>query len=162
MIDGTIDHVAIAVRSIPASVPFVANVLGGVFLFAGEDDDQGFRWAQFRYPGGGKIELVTPLGPDGFLARFLDQRGEGVHHVTFKLPDIARAIGHVRAQGIEPVGIALDDPAWKQAFIHPRDGHGVLVQLVESPFSDEDVARHHLADHGRDGHRHLQLQDLLA
>lgn len=162
MIDGTIDHVAIAVHRIRDAVPMYVETLGGSFLFAGENSAQGFRFAQFRYPGGGKIELLEPLAPDGFVGRFLERRGEGPHHITFKVPDIFRAIEHVRAQGIEPVNVFTDDRTWKEAFIHPKQAHGVLVQLAQSAMTDEEAARHHLVDHGGEDHRHLRYDDLFA
>jgi methylmalonyl-CoA/ethylmalonyl-CoA epimerase len=162
MIGAQLDHVAVAVRSVAAATPFVVDVLGGEFLFAGENASQGFRWAQFRFPGGGKIELVTPIGTDGFLQRFLDRRGEGVHHVTLKVPDIHAAIAHLRARGIDPVGVQTKGRRWKEAFIHPRDAHGVLFQIAQSAATDEETARHHLSDHAGADHRHLRLADLLA
>ena len=77
-----LDHVAVAVRSIKAALPLSRDALGGVYLMGG-DQDGTWRWIQFRYPGGGKVELLEPLG-DGFLSRFLEGHGEGLHHVTFK------------------------------------------------------------------------------
>src|SRR5688572_23536795 len=97
MLDALVDHVAVAVHSIATAAPLFVDALGGKFLFAGENASQGFRWAQFRFPHGGKIELVTPTSPDGFVQRFLDRRGEGVHHMTLKVPDIVRSIEHLRA-----------------------------------------------------------------
>ena len=106
------------------------------------------------------MELVTPTTPDGFVQRFLDKRGEGVHHVTLKVPDIARAIEHLRAEDVELMRVSIENPSWKEAFIHPRDGHGVLIQIAQSKFSDEDAARHHLTDHETADHKHLRLTDL--
>ena len=160
MLDAQIDHVAIAVRSVAAAKPLFVDALGGEFLFAGENTSQGFRWAQFRFPHGGKIELVTPIDGEGFVQRFLDKRGEGVHHITLKVPDIALAIENVRAHGFEPVRISLEHPSWKEAFLHPKDAHGALIQLAQSAFSDEESARHHLTDHETADHRHLKLADL--
>ena len=160
MLDAQVDHVAIAVRNVGAAVPLFVDALGGEFLFAGENRSQGFRWAQFRFPNGGKIELVTPTTPDGFVQRFLDRRGEGVHHVTLKVPDIGRAIAHLREQNVELMRVSTDHPSWKEAFIHPRDGHGVLIQIAQSRFSDEEAAAHHLTDHETADHRHLNLADL--
>ncbi|MGH2795300.1 MAG: VOC family protein [Actinomycetota bacterium] len=162
MLDAQIDHVAVAVHSVASAKPFFVDALGATFLFAGDNVRQGFRWAQFRFPYGGKIELVTPIGGDGFVQRFLDKRGEGVHHLTLKVPDIVAAIAHLESQGIEPVNVSIEHPSWKEAFIHPRDGHGVLVQVVQSAFSDEDTAEHHLRDHGTSDHRHLGLAELLG
>jgi methylmalonyl-CoA/ethylmalonyl-CoA epimerase len=161
MLDATVDHVSIAVRDLRAAIPFYTNMLGATFLFAGERRDQGFRWAQFRFPGGGKLELVTPGGSDGFVARFLDSRGEGVHHVTLKVPDIELAIAHLESQGVPLFNVSVERPDWKEAFIHPRDANGTLIQLAQARFSDQEVARHHLEPHEPDSHRHLTLADLL-
>ena len=160
MLDAQVDHVAVAVRSVAAAVPLFVDALGGEFLFAGENKSQGFRWAQFRFPQGGKIELVTPIAGDGFVQRFLDGRGEGVHHVTLKVPDISRAIAHLRERGVELMRVSTEHPSWKEAFIHPKAGHGVLIQIAQSAFSDEESARHHLTDHETTDHRHLRLADL--
>lgn len=162
MIDALVDHVAVAVRDISSAVPLFVDALGGKFLFAGENAAQGFRWAQFRFPHGGKIELVTPSSGDGFVQRFLDRRGEGVHHVTLKVPDIVLALEHLRSRGVEPINVRLGHPSWKEAFIHPRDGHGVLIQLAQSRYSDEEAAQHHLSDHDEADHRHLRLEDLMG
>jgi len=160
-LDAKVDHVAIAVRDMRAAIPFYVDGLGARFLFSGERGDQGFRWAQFAFDGGGKIELVTPLSADGFVARFLDRRGEGVHHVTLKVPDIFQAVEHLGAQGIPLINVHTDDPGWREAFIHPTQANGTLIQLAQSPYSDEQMAQHHLEQHGDSDHRHLSLDDLL-
>ncbi len=162
MLDAQVDHVAIAVHNVAAAKPLFVDALGGKFLFAGENRSQGFRWAQFRFPQGGKVELVTPTTPDGFVQRFLDRRGEGVHHVTLRVPDISLAIAHLRDQEIELMRVSTEHASWKEAFIHPRDAHGVLIQIAQSRFSDEEAAAHHLTDHETADHRHLRLADLMA
>lgn len=160
MIDAQLDHVAIAVRDIRRSMRLFVDALGARFLYAGDNQSQGFRWAQFLLPQGGKFELVTPLDPDGFVHRYLDRRGEGVHHVTLKVPDIHRAIEHLRATGVEPIRVSTEHRAWKEAFIHPKDAHGVLIQVAQSRFGDEETARHHLSDHTSSDHRHIRPEDL--
>lgn len=155
-----IDHVAVAVHEVARAAPFFADALGGSFLFAGDSHEQGFRFAQFTFPGGGKIELVTPLAPDSFVARFLARRGEGVHHVTFKTDDIRAAIAHLEATGIPVINVSTESEEWKEAFVHPRDAHGVLIQIAESPMADADVARHHMEDHTGTGHRHPSFEEL--
>jgi methylmalonyl-CoA/ethylmalonyl-CoA epimerase len=160
MIDATLDHVAIAVRDIRASMHLYSEILGAPFLFGGEAHKQGFRWAQFRLPGGGKFELVTPLG-EGFVSRFLDRHGEGVHHVTMKVPDIHRAIAHLTDNAIPLFSVWTSNESWKEAFVHPKDANGVLLQFAQSAWTDEEVATHHLSDHPEDaGHRHIRLADL--
>ena len=104
-----LDHVAVAVHSIKPALSLYRDALGGEYLMGG-DAGGSWRWLQVRYPGGGKVELLEPLG-DGFLSRFLDKRGEGLHHVTFKTDDIDAAIEQVRRLGYELVDVNLDDPA---------------------------------------------------
>src|ERR671919_665215 len=160
MLDAQVDHVAIAVRSVAAAKPLFVDALGGEFLFAGENRSQGFIWAQFRFPLGGKVELVTPTTADGFVQRFLDKRGEGVHHMTLKVPDILLALDHLRERNVELMRVSTENPSWKEAFVHPRDAHGVLIQIAQSRFSDEEAARHHLEPHESADHKHLRLTDL--
>ncbi len=159
VLDAQLDHIAVAVRDIRASMRVFQDALGAAFLFGGDVPGQAFRWAQFRFPHGGKIELVTPLG-DGFVQRFLDARGEGVHHVTLKTPDIHRSIAHLEATGVTPINVSVEGEHWKEAFIHPRDAHGVLVQVAQASWDDESMARHHLEDHAGAGHHHLGFHDL--
>jgi methylmalonyl-CoA/ethylmalonyl-CoA epimerase len=130
-----LDHVAVAVRSIKAALPLFRDALGGEYLMGG-DQGESWRWVQFRYPGGGKVELLEPLG-EGFLSRFLERRGEGLHHVTFKTDDIRAAISHVESLGYEVVDVHLDDPDWKEAFLRPSKAHGTLIQIAQSSEPDE-------------------------
>jgi methylmalonyl-CoA/ethylmalonyl-CoA epimerase len=136
-----LDHVAVAVRSIKAAVPLYRDALGGEYLMGGDVEDN-WRWVQFRYPGGGKVELLEPLG-DGFLSRFLDRYGEGLHHITFKTDDIEAAIAQVEGQGYELVDVKTDDPHWKEAFLRPSRAHGTLIQIAQ-PSGTDDEARERL------------------
>ncbi len=83
--------------------------------------------------GESKIELVEPTDDTTGVARFLDTRGEGFHHVCFEVPDLAAALDRLGEQGVELIDRApragADGPV---AFIHPRSAHGVLVELVEA------------------------------
>ena len=71
------DHVGIAVHAIKPALKLYRDGLGGEYLMGG-DQAGSWRWLQLRYPGGGKVELLEPLG-EGFLSKFLDSRGEGLH-----------------------------------------------------------------------------------
>jgi methylmalonyl-CoA/ethylmalonyl-CoA epimerase len=137
MPDLQLDHVAVAVRSIKAALPLFRDALGGQYLMGSDMD--GWRWVQFRYPGGGKVELLEPLG-GGFLASFLERHGEGLHHVTFKTEDIEAAIAHVESLGYELVDVHLSDADWKEAFLRPSGAHGTLIQLAQSSAPDEVAA----------------------
>jgi methylmalonyl-CoA/ethylmalonyl-CoA epimerase len=126
-----LDHVALGVRSVDAAAPFLVGDLGGRPV--GSGPGVGFRFWQWEYAGGGRIEVLEPDGPPGgFLHRFLERRGPGVHHVTFKVPSLAAAIERAGALGYEVVGVQTDWPAWKEAFLHPKQAQGIVVQLAES------------------------------
>src|SRR6188472_3756682 len=102
-----LDHVAVAVREIRPALRLFRDGLGGEYLMGADQDT--WRWLQLRFPGGGKIELLEPLG-EGFLSQFLEKHGEGLHHITFKTDDIHAAIAHLEGLGMELVDKSLDDP----------------------------------------------------
>jgi methylmalonyl-CoA/ethylmalonyl-CoA epimerase len=132
------DHVAVALRSIKPALRLYRDGLGGEYLMGADQGD--WRWLQLRWPGGGKVELLEPLA-DGFLTKFLDSRGEGLHHVTFKTDDIEGAIAHLRARGFELVDVNIGNPHWKEAFLRPSKSHGTLIQVAQSSASDDEAAK---------------------
>ena len=125
-----LDHIAVALPSIGQAPAIVAGLLGGI-----PDTTRPstvFRWATWLFDGGGCLEVLEPSGPDGFLHRFLAGHGPGVHHVTFKVPDLDKACHLARAAGQEVVGRDDSDPSWKEAFLHPKRAQGIVVQMVEA------------------------------
>lgn len=134
-----LDHVAVAVHSTRDALRLYRDALGGEYLMGGDQDT--WRWVQVRFPNGGKVELLEPLG-EGFLSRFLERRGEGLHHMTFKTDDIEAAIAHVEGLGYELVDVDLERPDWKEAFLRPAGAHGTLIQLAWSSRPDEEAREH--------------------
>lgn len=133
-IGGTVlDHVAHAVPRWQDVWVRYATDLGAVWASGGPG--RGFAPGQLRFANGARVEVLMPWAVEvnDFLARFLAHNGPGAHHLTFKVPDIAAALDQVRRTGVEPVGISLSDPEWKEAFLHPKVAHGVVVQLAEAP-----------------------------
>jgi len=125
-----LDHVALGLRRIADGVPFLVGELGARFMDGGPSGN--FTGGQGSFADGEKLELIEPLGePGGFMHRFLAARGPGVHHVTFKVPDIAAAAERVRSFGYEVVGYNDDSPYWKELFLHPKQALGIVVQLAE-------------------------------
>jgi methylmalonyl-CoA/ethylmalonyl-CoA epimerase len=126
-----LDHVALGLRRMSDGVPLVRDLLGGVHM--AELPEGAFRWTQWRFANGGVLELLEPDGPPGgFLHRFLDARGPGFHHVTFKVPELAAATARAEALGYGIVGYNDSQPLWKEAFVHPKQAMGIVVQLAES------------------------------
>ena len=105
-----LDHLAIGTTALTDGWDLFGGVLGGTWVYG--DDSPGFWWGQLSYAAGPKIELLTPAGgPDAaFLERFLAAHGAGPHHFNFIVTDIEATLGRIRALGIEPVGVKLDNP----------------------------------------------------
>lgn len=125
-----LDHVAIGTRALADGWELFGGLLGSSWVYGG--DSPGFWWGQLRFRTGPKIELLTSAGGPGaaFLERFLAARGAGPHHFTFIVADISTALSRVRAAGIEPVQISLVSAAWKEAFLHPKDAYGIVIQVA--------------------------------
>jgi methylmalonyl-CoA/ethylmalonyl-CoA epimerase len=128
----SLDHTAIAVRSIEDALPLYRDLLGGDPQELYERPELGFRTLTLRFPGGGGIELIAPLGERGFVQDFLAARGEGVHHITFMVADLAASVAEARAAGLRVIGEDYTDPAWQEAFISPKSAHGTIIQLAQS------------------------------
>jgi len=132
------DHVSIAVRDIDSVSPLI-SLLGAEYLDSGLGPGENFRWIQYSLPGWGRLELIAAVesDPANFITRFIDERGEGLHHLTFKVTDIIEATERAVALGF--LVTRFDDTLenWKEAFIHPRSAHGVLIQLAEFPDKDD-------------------------
>jgi len=125
-----LDHIAIALPRIADAPSVLVAVLGGV---PERMQPSGvFRWASWVYTGGGRIEILEPVGVDGFVHRFLAAHGPGVHHVTFKVPDLDAVCRRAERHGYGIVGRDESDPSWKEAFLHPKQALGIVVQLAEA------------------------------
>ncbi len=131
MTSTVLDHVAVGAHTLTDGWKLFGGVLGGAWAYGGQS--AGYWWGQLQFTAGPKIELLTPTGgPDSaFLERFLTARGPGPHHLNFIVADIRAALSRVEAAGIEPVQVSLQNPRWKEAFLHPRDAYGIVVQLAE-------------------------------
>lgn len=127
-----VDHVAMATWDASGPAKLLTEVLGATFVAGGDERGPGYRWLQFALPGG-KIEVIEPLHRDGFLYRFLTRRGEGLHHVTLYVRNLAETIPVLAGAGYDPVDVDLRHEHWKEAFLHPRDTSGVLIQLAQTP-----------------------------
>src|SRR5215831_2332498 len=129
-----IDHVAIIVRSIEQALSFYRDTLGIVPREIMEVPTEEVRIAFLPMggPGGSEIELVEPTNPDSSLAKFLEKRGEGLHHICLEVDDINAALAEMQEKGTPVLDkqprIAAEGRA---IFIHPKAAHGVLLELME-------------------------------
>ena len=126
-----IDHVAIAVRDQEKAKAFFVGTLGGRELFCAPAPGQGYRWTTIELGTSCFIELIDPTDREGFAHRFLETRGEGPHHITIQVDDIAKVHRHVEERGVPTFGFAEVFPGWKEFFIHPKNAFGTLIQFAE-------------------------------
>ena len=128
-----VDHIGVAVRSIETACTLFVDVLGATFVNGGDDPVLGIRTVQLRLPPGLRFELLQPARDHCYLHGYLAKRGEGVHHITILVGDIHRALAALDDAGYEVVDTDVtSDPTWKQTYLRPRSGHGMLLQIVES------------------------------
>ncbi len=129
-----LDHVAILVSDLDAAIALYRDVYGLALSEVEEVPTERVKVAIFGH-GAGRIELVSPLGPDSPMAKTIEKRGEGLHHVCLEVPDIASAMAALKARGAP----LLDEKprpgagGAQVAFVHPKGSRGVLVELRQGP-----------------------------
>lgn len=129
-----IDHVAIIVRDIEQALVFYRDTLG---IPPGEITDVPTEEVRIAFlpmggPGGSEIELVQPTSPTSSLARYLEKRGEGLHHICLEVDDIDAALSDMQMKGAPALDSVPRVAAEGRAiFIHPKAANGVLVELLE-------------------------------
>jgi methylmalonyl-CoA epimerase len=130
---GRIHHVASVVRDIDASIDFHARVLGLALEQVAEVPSQEVRIA-FLTAGDSKIELVSPTNETSGVARFLESKGEGFHHLCLEVPDIAAELSALATAGVQLINAeAVAGVEGPVAFLHPKSCNGVLIELIEAP-----------------------------
>lgn len=127
-----VDHVGIAVKSIDASIGYYIDTLGLKLLAMEEVASQQVRVA-FIDAGNVKLELLEPMGEDGAVAKFIEKRGEGVHHIAFGVTDIRSRMAELKEKGVQ---LLQDEPrpgagGAEVAFLHPKSSFGVLYELCD-------------------------------
>lgn len=129
-----LDHVAIAVKDLDVAVQYYVEVLGFPPPELEEVPEQQVKVAIFGH-GLGRIELICPTTSDSGVAKFLEKRGEGLHHVCVEVGDIEATLASLKAKGAQLIDQAPKPGAGgaKVAFIHPKGAHGVLTELRQGP-----------------------------
>ncbi len=126
-----IDHIGIVVRDIEEALQVYESALALTLDEVVEVPDQHVRVA-FLPVGETNVELVQPTSGDTGTARFLEKRGEGVHHICLEVDDIAVALDRLKDQGVPLIDeVPRPGAHGLVAFIHPKGAHGVLIELIE-------------------------------
>lgn len=129
------DHIAYCVADPRDTFQSLRGVLGLQWDLWEINGD--FGGVQVRFPSGFKIEVIHPNSnnEDHFTNRFVARQGRGPHHLTFRVRRIEDIIERAQSLGIDLIQVSLDYPMWREAFVHPRDAGGILVQIAECPVS---------------------------
>ena len=130
-----IEHLGIAVKSLEEAIPYYENILGLKCYSIEEVADQKVKTAFFKV-GQTKIELLEPTSEDSTIAKFIEKRGEGIHHMAFAIEDgVANALAEVEAKGVRLIDKAPRKGAegLTIAFLHPKSTCSVLPELCENP-----------------------------
>jgi methylmalonyl-CoA/ethylmalonyl-CoA epimerase len=136
-----IDHIAIAVERLEDIMEAYERLPGVSFEDAGEMASEGVRLANFR-AGGITIEFLEPLGKESPVARFIEKRGPGIHHIGFEVSNLEEWIRLLKAAGVRLVNETPRN-GWggrKIVFLHPSSAGGVLIELCEYKRGDSDEA----------------------
>ncbi len=129
-----IEHIGIAVKNIDESIKYYENVLGLKCYAIEEVKDQKVKTAFFMV-GQTKIELLESTEPDGPIGKFIEKKGEGIHHLAFATKDLSNTLGEVESKGVQLIDKQPRKGAegLNIAFLHPKFTGGVLTELCEKP-----------------------------
>ena len=129
-----IDHIGIATHRIEEALAFWRDALGLEIIDTETVEEQGVRIAMVPL-GESCMELLEPTGPDTPVARFLERRGPGIHHIAVRVTDIRAALARLKAKGARLIDKEprVGAGGCLIAFVHPSDSGGVLLELVQNP-----------------------------
>ncbi len=127
-----IDHIGIAVNNLEESLSFYEDALGLKVDNIEEVSEQKVK-VGFLDIGGVHFELLEPTSPDGPVAKFIEKRGEGIHHIAILVDNIEKSIGFMKEKGVKLIDETPRKGAGgsKMAFVHPKSTHGILLELYE-------------------------------
>lgn len=131
--DYKVEHIGIAVKDLSVSIPLFERLLGSSCYKTETVASEQVETA-FFLQNGGKIELIQSTQPDGVIAKYIDKKGEGMHHIAFEVPDIQAEMERLKKEGFT----LLNETPKKGAdhklvcFVHPKDCNGVLIELCQT------------------------------
>ena len=128
-----IDHIGIAVKDLKAATKIYAKILNASPTKTEVVDSEKVETVFFQ-TGESKVELLGPTAEDSVIAKYVEKKGEGLHHVAFEVDDIYAELDRLRKEGFTVLNEKPKDGADNKlvAFVHPKDNHGVLVELCQS------------------------------
>ncbi|MFD2168899.1 methylmalonyl-CoA epimerase [Tumebacillus lipolyticus] len=134
-----IDHLGVAVQSIEETLPTYTNGIGLKVIHEEIIEDQMVR-AIFLQVGDSCVELLEPTSPESPIAKYIEKKGQGIHHIAYAVQDVQAALDHAKAQGLR----LIDEQPRRGGhgkligFVHPKDTHGVLTEFCQSIEEEEE------------------------
>ena len=131
--DYKVEHIGIAVKDLKASIPLFERLLGSACykteLVASEQVE-----TAFFLQNGSKIELVQSIDAEGVIAKYINKKGEGMHHIAFEVPDIVAEMERLKNEGFTLLNESPKKGADNKlvCFVHPKDCNGVLIELCQT------------------------------
>ena len=127
-----IEHVALAVDDLDAAIAHYSDVWGLEVSHRERVADQGVEEVMLPL-GDSHLQLLAATGPDTTVGKFLERRGEGLHHIAYEVDDLVATLASLKAKGVEMID---DEPrlggrGHMVAFVHPKSNHGLLVELIQ-------------------------------
>ncbi|GBD39917.1 4-hydroxymandelate synthase [bacterium HR37] len=136
-------HIAIAVRDIDKAEKLFTQAFGLEVVHREVVEEQGVKTSMLKAKEGKTaIELIEPLNESSPISKFLEKRGEGIHHICFRVEDIESILRHLKEMGIQLIDESPRPGAYgaKVAFIHPKAVNGVLIELAELSESHNETS----------------------
>jgi methylmalonyl-CoA/ethylmalonyl-CoA epimerase len=131
---GKIEHVALAVENLDAAIAHYRDVWGLEVSHRELVADQGVEEAMLPL-GDSFLQLLGPTGPDTTVGKFIDRRGEGLHHIAYEVDDLVATLASLKDSGVPLIDEAprRGGRGHMVAFVHPKGNHGLLVELIQKP-----------------------------
>ena len=129
-----VEHIALAVADLEEAISHYREVWGAEVEHRERVEDQGVEEAMIPV-GEVYLQLLGATGPDSTVAKFIDRRGEGLHHIAYEVDDLVAALADLKTKGVPLID---DEPrvggrGHMVAFVHPKGNHGLLVELIQAP-----------------------------
>lgn len=131
---GKIEHIALAVEDLDAAVAHYRDVWGLHVSHRERVEDQGVEEAMLPI-GESFLQLLGPTGPDTTVGKFIERRGEGLHHIAYEVPDLEGTLAELKERGVPLIDEVprRGGRGHMVAFVHPKGNHGLLVELIQAP-----------------------------
>jgi methylmalonyl-CoA/ethylmalonyl-CoA epimerase len=133
-----IEHIALAVADLDAAIDHYKKVWDIDVVHRERVDDQGVEEAMLPL-GESFLQLLAPTAPDSTVAKFIERRGEGLHHIAYEVDDLDATLAELKAKGVPLIDEAprRGGRGHMVAFVHPKGNHGLLVELIQRPAASE-------------------------